>query len=199
MHFHFTNLKESYHSDNNLPFLPKLTLITGDITALSVDAIVNSASPFLNIGGGVDHAIHNAAGNELLNEYIKIGGCKTGQAVLTKGYNLPSKHVIHTVAPVYGMERGKEHEILSDCYAHVLKLAIDNSIRSIAFPSIATGAFRFPIEEAALIALSTIIKSLKDKRSSIEEIIFVLHSEQDFDAYKKVFTDYLMKKDIKYS
>lgn len=162
----------------------KIELIKGDITQVKVDAIVNAANETLLGGGGVDGAIHRFAGPELLEECKKLGGCKTGQAKITKGYNLPSKYVIHTVGPVWHGGRFKEEELLSDCYKNSLELAKSHSIRTIAFPSISTGVYRFPIEKACPIAFKTVKKFIEDNPDIFEKVIFVLFSERDLEIYR---------------
>ena len=149
-----------------------IKVIDGDITTLKVDAIVNAANESLLGGGGVDGAIHKAAGPELLEECKKIGGCKTGEAVLTNGYNLPAKYVIHTVGPVWQGGSANEHFYLASCYRRSLELAIANNINSIAFPAISCGAHRFPIDEAADSAIDT-LQSFIDKNGKPAEIYVV--------------------------
>lgn len=162
----------------------KIELVKGDITKLKVDAIVNAANETLLGGGGVDGAIHRAAGPELLEECRKLGGCKTGQAKITKGYKLPSKYVIHTVGPIWHGGGYKEKELLSDCYRNSLELAKDHNTKIIAFPSISTGAYRFPIEEACPIALKTVKDFIQDNPDIVEKVIFVLFSERDLEVYR---------------
>lgn len=165
----------------------KIKIIKKDIAKLAVDAIVNAANKSLLGGGGVDGAIHFAAGPQLLQECIELKGCLAGKAKITKGYNLPAKYVIHTVGPVYGYEDGREEELLASCYLNILLIAKDNGIKTIAFPCISTGVFRFPKDEAAKIAIDT-VKSFVDKfPDALEEIIFVTHEELDFNIYNGYF------------
>ncbi|MFQ3675862.1 MAG: O-acetyl-ADP-ribose deacetylase [Endomicrobiia bacterium] len=161
----------------------KIEIIEGDITKLEVDAIVNAANKTLLGGGGVDGAIHRAAGHQLLEECKKLGGCETGEAKITRGYNLKAKYVIHTVGPVWYGGSNNEEEKLASCYRKSLELAVKNGIKTIAFPSISTGAYRFPIEKASLIALSE-VKRFVEKNDKIEKVIFVLFSDKDYMLYK---------------
>jgi O-acetyl-ADP-ribose deacetylase (regulator of RNase III) len=163
----------------------KIKIIIGDITKVKTEAIVNAANTTLLGGGGVDGAIHRVAGPKLLEECKKLGGCETGEAKITKGYNLPAKYVIHTVGPVWQGGKQGEEEKLASCYRNSLKLAIKNKIKSIAFPSISTGAYGFPIEKAASIALRNVKKFLEEN-NTIEEVIFVLFSERDFQIYQNL-------------
>ena len=149
-----------------------ISLIQNDITKLEVEAIVNAANNSLLGGGGVDGAIHRAAGAELLKECKKLGGCKTGEAKITKGYNLSAKYVIHTVGPVWRGGKYNEAELLAQCYQNCLKLAIDNKIKSIAFPCISAGAYKFPKKEAAQIAVSEVKKYLNSRNIKNLKIIF---------------------------
>ena len=161
----------------------RIEIIDGDITTLAVDAIVNAANTSLLGGGGVDGAIHRAAGPELLAECRTLKGCPTGEAKITKGYRLPAKFVIHTVGPVWhGGERG-EDELLARCYRNSLRLAVENGIRTIAFPAISTGAYRFPLERACRIALRETREFLRAE-PSIERVIFVCFDKTAFDAYQ---------------
>jgi len=159
----------------------KLELVQGDITHQDTDAIVNAANTSLLGGGGVDGAIHRAAGPELLAECLTIGGCPTGDAKITKGYRLKARHIIHTVGPVY---RGSPHdaELLASCYQRSLFLAAVNHLDSVAFPSISTGAYGYPVDEAAPIALKTVVEFLNTP-SSIELVRFVLFDRLTFQAY----------------
>jgi len=163
----------------------EIKIIKGDITKVKVDAIVNATNKTLLGGGGVDGAIHRAAGPELLEECKKLGGCETGEAKITRGYNLPAKYVIHTVGPIWQGGEYNEEENLASCYKNSLKLAVENNIKSIAFPSISTGAYGFPIEKAAPIALRE-VKNFLEKNKAIEQVIFVLFSETDFQIYQNL-------------
>lgn len=157
--------------------------VQGDITTQAVDAIVNAANTTLLGGGGVDGAIHRAAGLELLEECRAIGGCPTGEARITKGYRLRAKYVIHTVGPVWSGGTRGEPELLRACYVNSLALAATHAVRSIAFPSISTGAYRYPIEQAARVAVETVREVLR-VRGSVELVRFVCFSERDLDVYR---------------
>ena len=162
----------------------RIELAQGDITTQRVDAIVNAANNSLLGGGGVDGAIHRAAGPRLLDECHKIGGCPTGEARMTGGYGLPAKHVIHTVGPVYAGGRRGEPELLAACYRNSLDLAARAGLASVAFPSISTGAYRYPIAEACGIALTTTAEVLADA-DRIELVRFVLFGQADLDVYRE--------------
>ena len=164
-----------------------LSLTEGDITGQDTESIVNAANKSLLGGGGVDGAIHRAGGPDILKECRKIGGCETGEAVLTTGGDLRAKYVIHTVGPVYRDGLHNEPVLLGNAYLNCLKLASSKGIKSIAFPSISTGAYRYPIEEAASIALETAVKYLKEN-SDIKLIRFVLFGKDAFAVYEKVLT-----------
>ena len=170
-----------------------IKIIQGDITKLQVDAIVNAANTTLLGGGGVDGAIHRAAGPKLLAECMTLGGCPTGEAKITKGYNLPVKFVIHTVGPVWNGGNRNEEKLLEDCYLHSLRLAEKNQIKTIAFPSISTGAYRFPIERASKIAIKAVKKFLQPAQS-IENVTFVCFSPEDFNVYAKTLESFLAGK-----
>ncbi len=164
----------------------KIEIYKGDITKLNVDALVNAANTSLLGGGGVDGAIHRAAGIELLDECKKLKGCKTGEAKITKGYNLPAKYVIHTVGHVWNGGEHKEDELLASCYRNSLKLAVENGIKSIAFPAISTGVYSFPLERATKIALDEVTKFLK-KNNEIEKVIIVCFDDVTYNIYQRAF------------
>ena len=161
-----------------------LELVQGDITQQDTEAIVNAANPSLLGGGGVDGAIHRAAGPELLEECRTLGGCETGDAKITKGYRLKAKYVIHAVGPVYRKEGSRAPGLLASAYRRSLEVALENGIRSVAFPSISTGAYGYPLEEAAPIALKTVIEFLK-AHPEIELVRFVLYDPRTYAAYEK--------------
>jgi O-acetyl-ADP-ribose deacetylase (regulator of RNase III) len=165
--------------------IDRFEVIKGDITKQMVDAIVNAANTSLLGGGGVDGAIHRAAGNELVMECRKLNGCKTGQARITKGYKLPAKWVIHTVGPVWQGGNNGEDGLLAACYRNSLDLAVKNEIKTIAFPSISTGAYRFPVERAAVIAI-TEMKRFLQSDSSIEKVLMVCFDEDTYQKYHEV-------------
>jgi O-acetyl-ADP-ribose deacetylase (regulator of RNase III) len=165
-----------------------LELVQGDITQQDTDAIVNAANQSLLGGGGVDGAIHRAAGPQLLAECRTLGGCSTGDAKITKGYNLRARHVIHTVGPVYRRQNDEVRDLLAGAYRRSLEVAHDNGLKSLAFPSISTGAYGYPVEEAAPIALSTVINYLRDHQD-IEQVRFVLFSTDVLRAYEKALRD----------
>ena len=163
----------------------KIELVKGDITKINdVDAIVNAANSSLLGGGGVDGAIHRAAGPDLLFECRLLGGCKTGQAKITKAYNLPCKYIIHTVGPVWKGGTHHEDELLESCYENSLKLAVKNQIRKIAFPSISTGIYAFPVERAAKIAIRSADRFLKENPDSFDKVIWVLFDDRTKQAYQ---------------
>ena len=158
----------------------------GDITKLSVDAVVNAANTTLLGGGGVDGAIHRAAGPELLAECRSLGGCATGEAKITKGYRLPARHVIHTPGPVWhGGGRG-EPALLAACYRNSLALAMEHGCRSVAFPCISTGVYGFPKERAARIAVESVSHFLGEHPGPVDEVIFCCFSDTDLHAYREL-------------
>jgi O-acetyl-ADP-ribose deacetylase (regulator of RNase III) len=159
----------------------KIALYQGDITTLTVDAVVNAANTSLLGGGGVDGAIHRAAGPGLLAECRTVGGCPTGEARLTRGYNLPCRYVIHTVGPVYS-GRPSDRHLLRRCYETSLQLALDNHLETVAFPAISCGVFGYPMEAAAEIAVDTAMRYI-DKTDRLKMITFVLFSRKDLDIY----------------
>jgi len=172
----------------------KLAVIEGDITQLNVDAIVNAANTSLLGGGGVDGAIHRAAGPGLLEECRGLNGCQTGDAKITQGYNLSAKWVIHTVGPVWRDGNHGEDALLASCYYRSLELAKQNTIRSIAFPAISTGAYGFPPKRAARIAVGT-VKQVLERTTIIEQVIFVCFSQQSYNDHQQAVQEMLIKKD----
>lgn len=163
----------------------RIELVQGDITTQQVDAIVNAANSSLLGGGGVDGAIHRAAGPQLLAECRSLGGCPTGQARITKGYRLPARHVIHAVGPVYRDGKSGEPEQLASCYRSALQLAVENNCRTVAFPAISTGAYGYPMAEAARIALTTTAEFLR-KHRQIELVRFVLFDRTAYQTHQQV-------------
>lgn len=163
-----------------------MEIIRGDITRLQVDAVVNAANSSLLGGGGVDGAIHRAAGPKLLEECKTLGGCPTGEAKLTAGYNLPAKHVIHTVGPVWHGGHKNEAELLGNCYRNSLQLAADHRLRIIAFPAISTGVYGYPFDQAARISLLTTGDFLQ-RHDLPQQVTFVLFSHKDFKRFTEIF------------
>jgi len=169
----------------------RIELARGDITKLQVDAIVNAANTSLLGGGGVDGAIHRAGGKAILEECIKIrdkqGGCKVGEAVITTAGNMPAKYVIHTVGPVWSQSKTGADELLANAYRNSLKLAIENHIKSIAFPNISTGIYHFPKDKAAEIAIKT-VKGFLSNYPQIDKVIFVCFDEENFNIYEQLLS-----------
>jgi O-acetyl-ADP-ribose deacetylase (regulator of RNase III) len=164
----------------------KIEIVEGDITKQEVDTIVNAANTSLLGGGGVDGAIHRAAGPELLEETRKIGGCPTGEARSSKGYRLPAKYVIHTVGPIWRGGNQNEEVLLANCYRNSFKTANDLGVKTIAFPSISTGAYRFPLDRATEIALEETKKALEIYKD-ITKVIFVCFGEKVLKTYQEVY------------
>jgi O-acetyl-ADP-ribose deacetylase (regulator of RNase III) len=163
----------------------RLEIIEGDITKLSADAIVNAANKSLLGGGGVDGAIHRAAGPKLLEETRTIGGADTGEAKISGGYDLPACFVIHTVGPVWHGGKSREDELLADCYRNSLALAVENEVKTIAFPAISTGVYGFPMERATRIAL-TEIRGFLERDRTIERVTCCCFGRRDYDTYKRL-------------
>jgi len=166
----------------------RIEILQGDITKREVDAIVNAANTSLLGGGGVDGAIHRAAGPELLAETRKIGGCPTGEARVTKGYRLPAKWVIHTVGPIWSGGNRNEDELLASCYRNSFKAATEIGAVTVAFPSISTGAYRFPLERAVNIALRE-TKSFLQANQSVKKVIFLCFGSEVYKRYQEVFKE----------
>lgn len=166
--------------------MTRITVIKGDITNIAADAIVNAANTTLLGGGGVDGAIHRAAGRELLEECRELNGCKTGEAKITKGYKLPARHVIHTVGPVWYGGGKNEEKLLYNAYYNSLALARQNDLRTIAFPNISTGVYHFPKERAAEIALAAANDYCTANPDALSEITFVCYDEENYSIYKRL-------------
>lgn len=162
----------------------RMEVIWGDITSLRVDAVVNAAKSSLQGGGGVDGLIHWAARSRLLEACRRLGECPMGEARITPGFNLPARFIIHTVGPVYGIDPEPER-ILAGCYRNSLRLAIDHGLRTIAFPAISCGGFRFPVARACPIAIGTVAEILR-REASPEKVLFVVHSLEHYEIYREV-------------
>jgi O-acetyl-ADP-ribose deacetylase (regulator of RNase III) len=172
------------------PMIEKIAVLKTDITALAVDAIVNAANSSLLGGGGVDGAIHRRAGAELLQECRLLGGCKTGQAKLTKGYRLPARYIIHTVGPVWNGGDNGERELLVSCYASCFEIARKNGMRSLAFPAISCGIYRFPVNLAVEIALRETLAEL-NRDDAIDKVIFACFDELVYASYRRAVEEVL--------
>ncbi|MGD8307261.1 MAG: O-acetyl-ADP-ribose deacetylase [Ignavibacteria bacterium] len=168
----------------------QLEIHKGDITKLKVDAIVNAANTSLLGGGGVDGAIHRAAGPQLLEECRTLNGCPTGEAKITKGYNLLAKYVIHTVGPVWSGGNRNEDELLANCYRNSLKIAVENEVKTIAFPAISTGVYHFPLERATRIAVEE-TRTFINNNPEIEKVIFVAFDDLTFNIYNECIREIL--------
>jgi len=157
----------------------------GDITKLKVDAIVNAANNSLLGGGGVDGAIHRAAGPELIEYNRRLGGCLTGEAKISPGFKLPAKYIIHTVGPIWQDGKHDEDDLLANCYRNSLEMAIENDVKTIAFPSISTGAYHFPLDRAAGIAVRE-VKNFLEKNDDLEKVIFIAFDDKTYKIYKDI-------------
>ncbi len=166
----------------------RIVVEKGDITKMNVDAIVNAANNSLLGGGGVDGAIHRVAGHELVEYNRRLGGCLTGEAKISPGFGLPAKYIIHTVGPIWKDGNHNEDDLLANCYKNSLEMAVENSVKTIAFPSISTGAYNFPLERAVEIAVRE-VKNFLSKNDKIEKVIFVGFDDKTFNAYKKILDD----------
>ena len=169
----------------------RLDIVVADITTLGVDAIVNAANTSLLGGGGVDGAIHRAAGPELLAECRTLNGCKTGSAKITRGYRLTARHVIHAVGPVWHGGKSNEDELLASCYRSALVLAAEHALGSVAFPAISTGVYRFPLDRAARIAVGTVVRELSgaDARAELQRVVFCCFNRSVATDYEDAFAE----------
>jgi O-acetyl-ADP-ribose deacetylase len=167
----------------------RLDIVVGDITTLARDAIVNAANTSLLGGGGVDGAIHRAAGPELLTECRTLGGCNTGSAKITRGYRLPAKHVIHAVGPVWHGGGSNEEDLLASCYRTALALAAEHGLASLAYPAISTGVYRFPADRAARIAVGTVVSEMSSDPRGIRRVTFCCFSEESAAHHRDAFLD----------
>ena len=172
--------------------MPRIKLVKDDITKMEVDAIVNAANKTLLGGGGVDGAIHRAAGPELLEECRALNGCETGDAKITRSYNLPAKYIIHTVGPVWHGGMNNEPQLLANCYKNSLKIALDKKLATVAFPNISTGVYRFPKEMAADIAIRT-VNDFLNRNKKLKTVFFVCFDDENFEIYKEKLIQLSMK------
>jgi len=175
--------------------MDRLSIVKGDIVKMKTEAIVNAANTSLLGGGGVDNAIHRHAGEELLKECMTLGGCRTGEAKITKGYKLNAKYVIHTPGPMWRGGTKGESELLAQCYRSCFAVAVENGIKSIAFPSISTGVYRFPVEQAAEIAIKEITYFLKTN-TTMEKVVIVCFDEATLKAYKAALKNITAKQQL---
>lgn len=170
--------------------MTKIELIKGDITKITADAIVNAANSSLLGGGGVDGAIHRAGGSAILDACVAIrnkqGKCKIGEAVITTAGNLPANHVIHTVGPVWNGGAKKEEELLKNCYINSLNLALENNVKTIAFPNISTGIYHYPKDKAAGVAIASVKEFLENNNQAIDKVIFVCFDDENYTIYKSI-------------
>lgn len=164
--------------------MPNIELIRGDITKMEVDVIVNAANKSLLGGGGVDGAIHRSAGPELLEECRTLNGCETGEAKITRSYNLPAKYIIHTAGPVWHSGMDNEPQLLANCYKNSLKIALEKKLESVAFPNISTGVYHFPKDLAAKIAIRT-VNDFLNQNKQLKNVFFVCFDEENYDLYKE--------------
>jgi O-acetyl-ADP-ribose deacetylase (regulator of RNase III) len=176
------------HNTDACQWMARVKILEGDLTKQQIDAIVNAANNSLLGGGGVDGAIHRAAGPELLAECATLGGCPTGEARITRGYRLPAKHVIHTVGPFWNGGNRGEDVLLASCYRRSLELLVGNGLKSIAFPAISTGAYRFPVDRAARIAVGT-VKEFLERESVVERVLLVCFGREVYDAHSEALQE----------
>jgi len=172
--------------------MPKIELVKGDITKMEVGAIVNAANTTLLGGGGVDGAIHRAAGPELLDECRNLNGCETGEAKITLSYNLPAKYIIHTAGPVWHGGMKNEAQLLTNCYKNSLQIALEKKLESVAFPNISTGVYHFPKDFAAEIAIRT-VNNFLNKNKKIKNVYFVCFDTENYDIYKEKLIELSLK------
>ncbi len=168
----------------------RIAIQSGDITKLETDAIVNAANEQLAGGGGVDGAIHRAAGPELPVACAALGGCPTGDAKITPGFNLPARWIVHTVGPVYRDGSRDEAALLASCYQRSMQVAVEHGARTVAFPAISTGVYGYPFEDATRIAIDTVASFLASEGTdTIDQVVLIFHGDRDFDAAKRIFEE----------